>query len=151
MAFIIQCGGENIGFTTIFQLQSLAQFCHGKGEITGGDIRLGDSGKMTLQLLLIKGRNGDDAETSAWECFDRRLAHEKMTVLGKHPCIIAPGKNAETAGFHQRCIRLIKILHLFKGGWGYLHLRRLHIQLIADEGLRIVDAINAEIFTHISR
>ena len=45
---------------------------------------------MTLQLLLIKGRNGDDAETSAWECFDRRLAHEKMTVLGKHPRIKDP-------------------------------------------------------------
>ena len=68
-----------------------------------------------------------------------------MTVLGKHPCIISLGKNAETAGFHQRGIRLVKILHRLKGGWGYLHRRRLHIQLVADEGLRIVDAINAEI------
>ena len=100
---------------------------------------------MTLQLLFIKGGYGDDAETSAREGGDRLTAHEKMTVLGKHPCIIAPGKNAKTAGFHQRGIRLVEIQHLFKGGWGYLHLRRLHIQLIADEGLRIVDTINAEI------
>ena len=73
------------------------------------------------------------------------MAHEKMTVLGKHPRIISLGKNTETAGFHQRGIRLVKILHLFKGGWGNLDRRRLHIQLIADEGLRIIDAINAEI------
>ena len=43
MAFVAQCGGKNISFTTIFQLQSLAQFCHGKWEIAGGDVRLGDS------------------------------------------------------------------------------------------------------------
>ena len=43
MAFVAQCSGEDIGFTTILQFQSLAQFCHGKGEVAGGDIRLGDS------------------------------------------------------------------------------------------------------------
>ena len=43
MAFVAQCGGEDIGFATILQLQSLAQFCHGKWEIAGGDVRLGDS------------------------------------------------------------------------------------------------------------
>ena len=43
MAFVAQCGGEDIGFTTILQLQSLAQFCHGKGEVAGSDVRLGDS------------------------------------------------------------------------------------------------------------
>lgn len=43
MALIAQSGGKNIGFATILQLQSLAQFCHGKGEIAGGDVRLGDS------------------------------------------------------------------------------------------------------------
>ncbi len=72
-------------------------------------------------------------------------AHEKMAVLGKHPCIISLGKNAETAGFHQRRIRLVKILHLFKRGWGYLDGRSLHIRLFADEGLGIIDTINAEI------
>ena len=43
MAFVAQCGGEDIGFSTILQLQSLAQFCYGKGEVAGGDVRLGDS------------------------------------------------------------------------------------------------------------
>ena len=43
MAFVAQCGGEDIDFATILQLQSLAQFCHGKWEIAGGDVRLGDS------------------------------------------------------------------------------------------------------------
>ena len=43
MAFVAQCGGKNISFTTILQLQSLAQFCHGKGEVAGGDVRLGDA------------------------------------------------------------------------------------------------------------
>ena len=100
---------------------------------------------MALQLLFIKGGYGDDAETSAREDGDRLTAHEKMTVLGKHPCIISLGKNTETASFHQLGIRLVKILHLFKGGWGYLHLRSLHIQFFADEGLRIVDTINAKI------
>ncbi len=106
---------------------------------------------MALQLLFIKGGDGDDAEASAGEGFDRRLAHEEMAVLGKHPCIIAPRKNSETAGFHQRGIRLVKILHFFKGGWGNLDGRSLHIRLITDEGLRIIDAINAEISAHISR
>lgn len=54
MAFVAQCGSENIGFATIFQLQALAQFGYREGEVAGGDIRLGDSGEMTLQLLLIK-------------------------------------------------------------------------------------------------
>ena len=43
MALIAQSGGKNIGFATILQPQSLAQFCHGKWEIAGGDVRLGDS------------------------------------------------------------------------------------------------------------
>lgn len=43
MALIAQSGDKNIGFATILQLQSLAQFCHGKWEIAGGDVRLGDS------------------------------------------------------------------------------------------------------------
>ncbi len=43
MTFIAQCGGEDIGFTTIFQLQSLAQFGYGEGEVAGGDVCLGDS------------------------------------------------------------------------------------------------------------
>ena len=43
MALIAQSGGKNIGFATILQLQTLAQFCHGKWEVAGGDVRLGDS------------------------------------------------------------------------------------------------------------
>ena len=43
MAFIAQCGGKNISFTTIFQFQALAQFRYGEGEVAGGDVRLGDS------------------------------------------------------------------------------------------------------------
>ena len=43
MALIAQSGGKNIGFATILQLQSLAQFCHGKREVAGSDVRLGDS------------------------------------------------------------------------------------------------------------
>ena len=43
MAFVAQSGGEDIDFATILQLQSLAQFCHGKGEVAGGYVRLGDS------------------------------------------------------------------------------------------------------------
>ena len=43
MALIAQSSGEDIGFTAIFQFQTLAQFCHGKWEIAGGDVRLGDS------------------------------------------------------------------------------------------------------------
>ena len=69
---------------------------------------------MALQLLLIKRRDGDDAETPTWESGDKITTHEKMTVLGKHFGSIPLGKNAETAGFHQRGIRLVKILHLFK-------------------------------------
>ena len=43
MAFVTQCGGEDIGFAAIFQLQTLAQFGYGKGEVAGGDVRLGDA------------------------------------------------------------------------------------------------------------
>ena len=43
MAFVAQCGGEDIGFTAIFQLQALAQFGYREGEVAGGDVRLGDS------------------------------------------------------------------------------------------------------------
>lgn len=54
MAFVAQCGGEDIDFATILQLQSLAQFRYGEGEVAGSDVRLGDSRQMTLQLLLLK-------------------------------------------------------------------------------------------------
>ena len=91
MTFIAQCGGEDIGFAAIFQLQSLAQFCHGKREVAGGDVCLGNAGEMTLQLLLIKGGDGDDAETSAWEILYGGRTHEKMTVLGKHSGSISLG------------------------------------------------------------
>ena len=43
MTFIAQRGGEDIGFAAIFQLQTLAQFRYRKGEVAGGDVRLGDS------------------------------------------------------------------------------------------------------------
>ena len=100
---------------------------------------------MTLQLLFIKGGYGDDAETSAGEDGDRLTAHEKMAVLGKHSGSISLGKNTKTAGFHQLGIRLVKILHLFKNWWSYLYRRFLHFHFITNEGLRIIDAINAEI------
>ena len=91
MTFIAQSGGENIGFATIFQLQALAQFGYREGEVAGGDVCLGNAGEMTLQLLLIKGRDGDDAETPAWEILDRLHAHEEMAVLGKHSGSISLG------------------------------------------------------------
>ena len=84
MALIAQSGGKNIGFATILQLQSLAQFCHGKWEIAGGDVRFRNAGELAFQFLFIKGGNGDDAERPAWKCFDRLLTYEEMTVLGKH-------------------------------------------------------------------
>ena len=43
MAFVAQCGSEDIGFTAIFQFQTLAQFGYGKREVADGDVRLGDS------------------------------------------------------------------------------------------------------------
>ena len=43
MALIAQSGGEDIGFATILQLQTLAQFCYGKGEVAGGNVRLGNA------------------------------------------------------------------------------------------------------------
>lgn len=43
MAFVTQCGGEDIGFAAIFQLQTLAQFGYGKREVAGGDVCLGDA------------------------------------------------------------------------------------------------------------
>ena len=43
MAFVAQCGGEDIGFATILQLQSLAQFGYGEGEVAGGNVRLGNA------------------------------------------------------------------------------------------------------------
>ena len=43
MAFVAQCGSEDIGFTAIFQFQTLAQFGYGEGEVAGGDVRLGDA------------------------------------------------------------------------------------------------------------
>ena len=43
MAFVAQCGGEDIDFATILQFQSLAQFRYGEGEVAGSDVRLGDS------------------------------------------------------------------------------------------------------------
>ena len=43
MALIAQSGGKNIGFATILQLQSLAQFRYGEREVAGSDVRLGNS------------------------------------------------------------------------------------------------------------
>mgnify|MGYP007030227804 CR=1 FL=1 len=65
MALIAQSGGEDIGFTAIFQLQALAQFGYGKWEIAGGDVRFRNAGELAFQFLFIKGGNGDDAERPA--------------------------------------------------------------------------------------
>lgn len=43
MAFVAQCGSEDIGFTAIFQFQTLAQFGYGEGKVAGGDVCLGDA------------------------------------------------------------------------------------------------------------
>ena len=43
MTFVNQCSGEDIGFAAIFQLQALAQFGYGEGEVAGGDVCLGDA------------------------------------------------------------------------------------------------------------
>ena len=43
MTFVAQCGGEDIGFATILQLQSLAQFRYGEGKVAGGNVCLGDA------------------------------------------------------------------------------------------------------------
>ena len=43
MTFVAQRGGEDIDFAAIFQLQTLAQFGYGEGEVAGSDVCLGDA------------------------------------------------------------------------------------------------------------
>ena len=95
MTVVRQGSGEDIGFAPILQLQSLAQFCYRERKVAGGNIGLHNALQMALEFFLVEGRNGTDTERTAWKISYRKLAHEKVTVLGEHRDRITLGKNSD--------------------------------------------------------
>ena len=67
MTSVAQRRGEDIRLTTVFQFETLAQFCHGEGEIPRRDIRLVRRTERLAQFLLVHPRHGPYAELSAGE------------------------------------------------------------------------------------
>ena len=70
MALIAQSRGKEIDIAPIFQFQSLAQLCHGKREVSSGNVRLGDARKLTFEFLLIEAAHCLDSEGATGEVFD---------------------------------------------------------------------------------
>lgn len=67
MTVVRQGSGEDIGFASILQLQSLAQFCYRERKVAGGNIGLHNALQMALEFFLVEGRNGTDTERTAWK------------------------------------------------------------------------------------
>lgn len=60
-------GGEDIGIAAVFQLQLLAQYSHGHGEISHSDVGAGDIAQSLFQLPFVEGRYGVYGKPSAGE------------------------------------------------------------------------------------
>lgn len=50
-------GGEDVGVAAVFQLQLLAQYSHGHGEIAHGDVGAGDIAQSLFQLPFVERRD----------------------------------------------------------------------------------------------
>ena len=112
MALVAQGRGKDIGVASILQFESLAQLCHGEREVTSGDIRLGDTRKLTFEFFLIETRYRLDAKSTTWEIMDRLVADEEMGILLQHLHAISGRNGAEASCFHQGGVRLIEIERL---------------------------------------
>ena len=51
-------GGEDVGVAAVFQLQLLAQYSHGHGEIAHGDVGVCDIAQRLFQLPFVERRDG---------------------------------------------------------------------------------------------
>ena len=73
-------GGEDIRIAAVFQLQLLAQYSHGHGEIAHGDVSAGDIAQRLFQLPFVEGRDGVYGKPSAGEARDELLGGEEVAV-----------------------------------------------------------------------
>ena len=58
-------GGEDVGVAAVFQLELLAQYGHGHGEIAHGDVGFCDIVQRLFQLSFVEGRDGVYGKPSA--------------------------------------------------------------------------------------
>lgn len=100
-------GGEYVGVAAVVQLQTLAQFGHGKGEVTHGDVGLLHAGEGLAELPLVHRGDGIDGKCAAGEVFFQFVGKKQMTVTTHCTNTIGSGYLVETASLHHGSVGLV--------------------------------------------
>ena len=104
------CGGsEDVGVAAVFQLQLLAQYSHGHGEIAHGDVGICDIAQRLFQLPLVEGRDGVYGKPSAGEARDELLGGEEVAVGAYLASAERQFQLTEASSFHYRSVRFVEV------------------------------------------
>ena len=98
--------GEDVGVAAVGQLQTLAQFGHGLGEVAHGDVGLLHSGDGLAELTLVHRGDGIDDECAAGEVFFQFVGKKQMTVTTHCTNTIGSGYLVKTACLHHGSVGL---------------------------------------------
>lgn len=100
-------GGEDVGVAAVVQLQTLAQFGHGQGEVAHGDVGLLHTGEGLAELSLVHSGDGIDGKCAAGEIFFQFVGKKQMTVTTHCTNTIGSGYLVETASLHHGSVGLV--------------------------------------------
>ena len=99
-------GGEDVGVAAVVQLQSLAQFGHGQGEVAHGDIGLLHTREGLAELPLVHRGDGIDGECAAGEAVYLTVGEKQMAVAAYCADAAGPGYLVKTACLHHGSVGL---------------------------------------------
>ena len=99
-------GGEDVGVAAVGELQSLAQFGHGQGEVAHGDVGLLHAGEGLAELPLVHRGDGIDGKRTAGEAVYLTVGKEQMAVATYCTNAVGSGYLVKTACLHHGSVGL---------------------------------------------
>ena len=100
-------GGEDVGVAAVGQLQTLAQFGHGLGEVAHGDVGLLHSGDGLAELTLVHRGDGIDDKRTAGEAVYLTVGEKQMAVAAYCTDAVGSGYLVKTACLHHGSVGLV--------------------------------------------
>ena len=103
----VGCGcGEDVGVAAVGELQTLAQFSHGQGEVAHGNVGLLHAGEGLAELSLVHRGDGIDDECAAGEAVYLMVGEKQMAVAAYCADAIGSGYLVKTACLHHGSVGL---------------------------------------------
>lgn len=108
MLSVVQCGGKEIGFASLGQMQLASQFLYTGREVANGKVCLFKVAYQCFQVSFPKVAYALDAESSSWEMGDELLAHKQVAPRMQFRDGVFSGQSITDACLQDGGIRFVE-------------------------------------------